>query len=65
MPERRLPDGRIEIYEEPGTLGFRVPMLTMEQIIQASEDSWREPGENPSTTAGPETPGSESQPPIP
>lgn len=65
MPERRLPDGRIEIYEEPGTLGFRVPMLTVKQVLQAQEEARRERDERLSTTAGPETPGSDSQSPKP
>ena len=38
MPERRWPDGQIEIYEEPDTFGFRIPMLTVQQVLQARRE---------------------------
>ncbi|MDE0394932.1 MAG: hypothetical protein OYK82_09165 [Gammaproteobacteria bacterium] len=58
MPERRLPDGRIEIYEEEGMLGFGsgVTPLTMEQVAEALEMARRERQERRSTTVDPETP---------
>ena len=54
MPERRLPDGRIQIYEEE-MLGLRVPILTMTQALEAVRESRRERHERRSTTASPET----------
>ena len=53
MPERRLPDGRIQIYEEPGTLGLRVPTLTPEQMWKVVENVR---AERRSTTESPGTP---------
>lgn len=36
-----MPDGRVEIYEEPGTLGLRVPTLMIKQIREAQEQALR------------------------
>ena len=39
MPERRLPDGRIEIYEEPETLGFQTEgELTPEELLEVDQE---------------------------
>lgn len=37
MPERTLPDGTIEIYEEPGILGLQIPALTIDELIEIDE----------------------------
>lgn len=41
MPERTLPDGTVEIYEEPGTLGFPTPALSFAEIAAIVEENRR------------------------